>query len=237
MRTEIQQSGSAAEGGFTLVEMLVAMVVALLILGALESFIVLSLKQTNTTESQAVATQAAQGAMQQLTNDVRQAQNIPDAAAANSEVNDAPVVISYTTGAAAGFSAKLYIPTSGSTAQGTAVTWTCTAAAGASLGSCTRTVGAATRTEISGVISATITPQSASGATLGSCVGDPTGNAAVLPACSGVVQTGSPNAVYPSNVQLSINVSTVSLNVRTQTVSGVSHGLTLNDSVQLRNYL
>jgi prepilin-type N-terminal cleavage/methylation domain-containing protein len=222
-----------SEQGFTLIELLIASILALIVAGGLMSFVIVSLHQENAVSSAAFASQRAQTGLRQLTQDLVQAQNIPDSSATTG--NDTPVVISYT---ATTFSAALYVPIPGSTSAGTKVVWTCTAQTSSSPGSCTRTAGSTTATEINGVISASITPTDSTGSTVPSCGGDPTGTGTPLPVCGSIVQSGNPLAKFPSLVALSLQVSDISQadSSQTHTVAGTTNGETFNTSIDLRNY-
>jgi hypothetical protein len=190
--------------------MLASMVAALVLAGALMTFLVSSVRTQNGISSRSVSVRQAEVGFAQLTRDLREAQNIPDAGKTltnGSLVNDdTPVVITYTTGSTAGFTATLYLPPTGGASPptvGTKVTWSCTAASGSTYGSCTRQQGATTLTEITGVTSATITPTASDGTTIATAaLSGPAGNQQATP-------PGSPPQ-YPSFVSVAVNVIPIS---------------------------
>jgi prepilin-type N-terminal cleavage/methylation domain-containing protein len=140
------------EAGFTLLEMLVATLLALVVAGGPLAFINFSANQQNTAASRSVALRQAEAGLGQLTRDLREAQLISSSAG----VNTTPVAL---TSSAAAATATFYLPTAGSTAAGSQVVWTCTVG-----GTCTRKLGAgATAVEITGVTSVTFTGTSSSG--------------------------------------------------------------------------
>ncbi len=221
------------ESGFTLVEVMVAMTVGLVLAGALMSFLVSSIHAGDGIASRTFSATRVEAGFAQLTRDLREAQNLPDSAGALSngvKVNDdSPVVITYTTGSTAHFTASFYLPnTTTSTLPGSAVTWTCTAASGTVYGTCTRAVGSVTATEITGVTSATITPMASDGTTIATAtLTGPAGSQLATP-------PGSPPQ-YPSSVSVALNVVPISANDKTDTraVTG-STAITLQAGVNLR---
>jgi hypothetical protein len=222
-----------SEQGWTLIEQLWWIILGAIVAGGVMIFVIVSLHQENAVSSSAFASQSAQVGLQQLTHDFIQAQNLPDATAANGTGNDTPVVINYT---GTGFTAVMYLPVSGSVSTGTQITWSCVAQSSTTQGTCTRTVGGVSTIEINGVISAAITPIDSSGNTIGSCAGDP--HNSVLSACSGVSHSSTAQAVFPTSLALSLQVSTISQAdaAQTHTVAGTSQGEAFNTSIQLRNY-
>lgn len=212
-------TGARDENGFTLVEMLASMVGALVLAGALMTFLVSSFRTQNGISSRSVSVRQAEVGFAQLTRDLREAQNLPDAGKTlsnGSVVNDdTPVVITYTTGSAAAFTATFYLPPTGGASPptaGTQVTWRCTASSGTTYGTCTRQVGAVTSTEITGVTSATITPTASDGTTIATAtLAGPAGSQQATP-------PGSP-AQYPSFVSVAVNVIPISQNDATGTAA------------------
>lgn len=144
------------EEGFTLVELLTAMFLAVIVIGGTMTFIIVSLNQANSTSSRTIAGRQAEVGLAQLTRDLREAQYVTDSAGADTT----PVSISNSAGIA---TVSFYLPTAGSpSVAGSQITWTCTPSA-----SCTRRVGAGTAVaEIRGVTSATFTGTSTAGVTV-----------------------------------------------------------------------
>ena len=221
------------ETGFTLVEVTVAMTVGLVLAAALMAFLVSSIHAGNGIASRTFSVTRAETGFAQLTRDLREAQNLPDSSGTLSNGvnvnNDSPVVITYTTGATAHFTASFYLPnTTTSTAPGQAVTWTCTALNVTVYGTCTRTIGSATATEITGVTSATITPMAADGTTIATAtLTGPAGSQLATP-------PGSPPQ-YPSFVSVALTVAPISASDTTDThVVAGSTPITLQAGVNLR---
>jgi hypothetical protein len=127
------------------------MVLAVIVVGGPLTFIIVSLDQQNAVSSRSVAAREAQVGMALLTHDLREAQNIANAAG----VDTTPVTI-----ANSGSTLSFYLASVGSpTAAGSLVTWSCTVGA-----DCTRQVGAATAVpEIRGVTAATFSGTSTTG--------------------------------------------------------------------------
>jgi prepilin-type N-terminal cleavage/methylation domain-containing protein len=132
------------ERGFTLVELLVAMVIALIVGAAGVAFMVVAFHQQNAISSRTTATNQAEQGLEQLVRDLREATT--------------GVTISNPTGSTT--QAQFNIPTPLSAGTSTEqVTWTC---ATSGVGTCTRVLGtgstATTKTEIAGVQSMVFTP-------------------------------------------------------------------------------
>ncbi|MEA2298332.1 MAG: hypothetical protein QOF77_1268 [Solirubrobacteraceae bacterium] len=143
------------EAGFTLNETLLAMALAVIVVGGPMSFIIVSLNQQNTVSSRSVAAREAQVGLAQLTHDLREAQYITDSSGADTT----PVALSSTATTA---TASFYLPIAGSpSAAGSHVVWTCSTVAA----TCTRAVGAGSAIpQIRGVTGATFTGTSSAGA-------------------------------------------------------------------------
>jgi prepilin-type N-terminal cleavage/methylation domain-containing protein len=202
------------QAGFTLVEVLVSMVAGLVVAGALMAFLISSIRTSDGIASRSASVRQAESGFAQLTRDLRAAQSLPNSSATLANgvnvSNDSPVVITYTTGAAAHFTATFYLPnTATPSAVGTAVTWSCTAQNGAVYGKCTRQQGSATATEINGITSATITPTASSGSTIATAT--PNGGIATPP--------GTPSQ-YPTFVAVTLKVVPIS-----QTDATGTHGV------------
>lgn len=151
----------AGERGYTLVEMLVAMVLGIVVVGGPIALIIVSLSQQNATSSRTVAARQAEVGLERLTRDLRQAQNLPDP---TTGVNATPVTVTYGSGSS---TATLNVDPNG--AASGAVVWTRSAA-----GACTRKQGSAAAVPlINGVTSATFTPLARDGTTLTSGSTDP----------------------------------------------------------------
>jgi Tfp pilus assembly protein PilW len=147
--------GLRGEAGFSLNELMLAMVLAVIVVGAPMTFIIVSLNQQNAVSSRSVAAREASVGLSQLTRDLREAQLVSNSAG----VNSTPVSVTNVGGVA---TATFYLPNAGSTAAGTQVVWTCTPGA-----SCTRKLGAATAVpEITGVTAATFTATAADGSSV-----------------------------------------------------------------------
>ncbi|HEY5195577.1 MAG TPA: prepilin-type N-terminal cleavage/methylation domain-containing protein [Solirubrobacteraceae bacterium] len=183
--------------GFTLIELLVAMAAGLVLAGGLMTFLIVSIDQQDGVSSRTFATRQAETGLALFTRDIREAQNNADSTATLG--NDTPVVITYTTGVSAAFSASFYIAPAGGCSGATTcdhLTWSCTAASGGVPGSCTRTCVAPTaalasgsctvagnqQSEVAGVSSATITPTGTTGNTIGTAIsGTPPGSPPSFP--------------------------------------------------------
>jgi prepilin-type N-terminal cleavage/methylation domain-containing protein len=201
---------AGAEQGFTLVELLIAMVLSLVVVGACSDFVSVSLRGANAASSRTVAARQAEVVLARLTRELRQAQYVRNTSGADTT----PVNVTYGNGSS---SVSFYLPNAGSSGKGTQITWSCTPN-----GSCTRTAaGGKAVTELSGVESASFTPYGTSGAKLASGAGS------------------AANPEYPSTVQLTLSVLDVSQQDSSQSraVSGVANAITVQDGVSLRNYL
>ncbi len=137
----------------TLIELLVAMFCSVFVLAAGVSFLVVIFHQQNEISSRDVAKGAAENGLDQLVLDLRDAASQPTISVSGSTTT---------------LSFSIPVPGNGGVTS-EAVTWTCVAST-SSPGTCTRVTGsgvtAATRTEISGVESLTVTPYGSSGASL-----------------------------------------------------------------------
>ncbi len=144
------------EAGFTLNELLIAMVLAVIVVGAPMTLIVVSINQQNAASSRTIAAREAQVGLSQLTRDLREAQYITDA----SGVDTTPVAITNSGGVA---TLSFYLSTAGSpTVAGSQVIWTCTPNA-----NCTRKLGSGAAVPwIRNVTAATFTGTSTTGTTV-----------------------------------------------------------------------
>jgi type IV pilus assembly protein PilW len=132
------------EQGFTLIELMVTISLSLLIGAAALTFIIFTFDQQNSINSRMTANSDAEAGLEALVRDLREAMT--------------SVSIS-TTGSST--SIVFSIPTPGNDATGESVTWTCPSTAEPSTyfsGSCTRSLGGTTRTEVQGVQSMLFTP-------------------------------------------------------------------------------
>jgi prepilin-type N-terminal cleavage/methylation domain-containing protein len=121
------------ERGFTLVELLVAMAVALLVGGAGLTFMVITFDQQNAISSRVAASRQAEQGLQQLVRDLREAMPSPNTVAVSTSASSKTTSIAFS------------IPTPGSSSTAEQVTWTCpsTAASAANIGTCSRAVTSA----------------------------------------------------------------------------------------------
>jgi prepilin-type N-terminal cleavage/methylation domain-containing protein len=140
------------DGGFTLVELLVAMVISLIVFGGVVTFLVVTFRQQNVISSRTAASRQAEAGLQQLVRDLGEAMTT--------------VTISDPTSASTQL--VLDIPTPGSDSTPEQVTWICPSAAAplTNIGSCTRQLGGTTTTAISGVQSLALTNVNGSALTL-----------------------------------------------------------------------
>jgi prepilin-type N-terminal cleavage/methylation domain-containing protein len=214
------RASSAREAGFTLIEFIVGVVIALVVAAATGSFMVTSLRSANAASSRATAVRQAELFLAHLTREVRQAQRIESVSAAtNKSENKTPVNVTY--GESGTTSVSFYLPNAGSSAAGTEVTWSCSK----TTKKCTRTAkGSSPVTQLTGVGEATFSPYSAKGSLL------PSGAGAAIAA----------NPQYPSSIELALSVEDISQldTEHTHLVPGVSNQTTIvvQDGVSLRNY-
>lgn len=155
------------EAGFTLIELVIAMALALVVVGAPMSFLIVSMDQQNSISSRAYAARQAQTGLEQLTRDLREAIST-DTTGTTYNVTVAS--------SGAQTSVSFEIPGGATGATGVygfvpdasqSVVWTCPSASATMAGSCTRQVaGGGARVEINGVNSATFAPTGPTGATM-----------------------------------------------------------------------
>lgn len=205
--------GSQAQEGFTLVELIVAMVLALIVVGAPLSFLIVSMNQQNAISSRTYAARQAQSGLEQLTRDLREAISTDTTGASynvtvSSSGTQTSVSFEIPGGATGATGAYGFVPDA---AQ--AVTWTCPNASATTAGSCTRSVGGSARVEISGVNSASFTPTGSSGAAM------------TLPATN-------PSYI---GVALSIQATSQSGTTHSQAARGDSNPILVQGGVDLRN--
>lgn len=188
----MQARAHLRDDGFTLIELLVAMTLAFIVLSGSFYLAAESFQNSNVIESRATTTDRTQRGLDQLIRDLEHATS------ATITSTSAVLVVPSTSPAAA---AVTPTPT-------VTVTWACTAGA-----SCTRRVAAGTAVpQITGLVSATLTPMYATGA----------------------------SATTPSYVAVQANVRVVS-EYASQFSAGtspkkVSDTMTFNDGAALRNY-
>ncbi|MGI8558888.1 MAG: PulJ/GspJ family protein [Solirubrobacteraceae bacterium] len=199
------------QAGYTLIEMLVAMALALVVIGGPLTFLIVSFNQSNSASSRAVASRQAELVLERLTRELRQAQNI---ASSTDGSDTTPVTVSYGGGTS---SVSFYLPAAGSSVAGGFVTWTCTANS-----TCTRTCTPAANCqstatslqEARNVTSAAFTPKASDGSTLSS------------PAT---------NPAYVS-LNLQVRVTSQADSNQTATVKGVTNSISVQDGVAPRRY-
>lgn len=145
----------SSESGFYWVELLVAMVMALIVGAAALTFMVVTFHEQNNISSRTTATNQAESGLEALVRDLRGAVT--------------SVTVTNPTGSTTQIS--FYIPTPGSFTTNELVTWTCPSTSATALGTCTRAVtpsggGTTTRAVITGVQSMAFSPVSSSNTTL-----------------------------------------------------------------------
>jgi Tfp pilus assembly protein PilV len=197
----------AREEGFTMIEVLITLPLAMVVAVGLMWLTITSLHQGDAADSRASSTIQAQVGLNRLT------QDLSEAIAANN------VTMSQT---ASSVTVTFDIPDPSNADAAEAVTWTCpySAAPAASLfGSCTRKVGSgSTMTEITGIESAAFAPLSASGSAI-ALTSTPT---AYAPAYIGIT--------------LDLAVVSQLNPKQTTTVQGVSTPIVVQGGVDLRNF-
>lgn len=134
------------ERGLTLIELLVAMMLALVVVVGPLLFIVTSIRQQNVVASRTAAARHAETGLEQLVRDLRQA--MPQDASGN----PLHVTVSNPTGTTTAISFD--IPTAGSDTTPRTLVWTCPSAGASTWGTCTRTLAGSAQTVIAGVNSA-----------------------------------------------------------------------------------
>jgi prepilin-type N-terminal cleavage/methylation domain-containing protein len=217
------------DGAFTLVELLVAMVIGLVVVGGSASLMVSSLRSANAASSRTVSTRQSELFLARVTRELREAQRIETVnASTNAGENHTPVEVVYPKEGENGTSSvAFFVPNTGSTAAGTEVTWSCTAATEpkpgeTTLGKCTRkAAGGAAVTMLTGVESATFTPYGTTGS--------------VLPSWAG---GSNLTAEWPSSIGIKLKVKDISQldSEHRHAVTGVGSSIVVEDGVSLRNY-
>ncbi|MEA2159114.1 MAG: hypothetical protein QOD66_1494 [Solirubrobacteraceae bacterium] len=154
----------ASERGYTLIELLMAMVLSLVVILGPLYFIIVSIRQQNAASSRTAAAHQAETGLEQLARDLRQAMS--------QDASGSPlhVTVSQT---ASTTSIVFDIPTPGNVTTPQAITWTCPSTGAAAPGRCTRALGSGSRTEIEGVNSITFSPTSSTGGALALPASDP----------------------------------------------------------------
>lgn len=201
-----------------MVEMLVAMALALGVVGGPLLFVTFSITQQNSISSRTFASRQGAAMMSRFGRELSEAQfYVGPTGTTGADVDYTPVAISSsgTTGAYSS-TADFYTaiqqngvsgttgPTGPTTtlAQGTHVVWTCTAG-----GSCIRTANGVAQTELNGVVSAQFTPV-----------------------------TGAAGLVDLVQVNLSVRDTSQATGVTGPAVQGVSNAILFQNAVDLRNY-
>jgi prepilin-type N-terminal cleavage/methylation domain-containing protein len=202
-----------AQDGFTIVELVVAMALALVVVGAPLTFLIVSMKQQDSISSRAYAARQAQTALEQLTRDLREAISTDTTGATYN------VTVS-SSGAQTSISFEIPGGATGSTGvygfvpdASQSVTWTCPNTSATTAGNCTRALGGSSRVEVTGINSATFSPTSSSGAAMS------------LPAT---------NPAYVG-VALSVQASTQNGTTHSQAAAGDSNPILVQGGVDLRN--
>jgi prepilin-type N-terminal cleavage/methylation domain-containing protein len=162
------QAGSGRQAGYTLIEMLIAMTIALVVVGGPLIFVTFSVTQQNSVSSRTFASRQGAALMSRFGRELANAQfYVGPTGSAGAYTDYTPLSIT-TTGTTGAYSstANFYTaiqqngvtgatgPTGATTtiAQGTHVIWTCTAG-----GSCVRRANGVSQTELTGVVSAQFT--------------------------------------------------------------------------------
>jgi prepilin-type N-terminal cleavage/methylation domain-containing protein len=193
------------ERGFTLIELLGAMALSLVVVVAPLYFIVVSIRQQNVSSSRTAAAHRAETGLEQLARDLRQAMS-QDASG-----NALHVMVTQTTTTA---TVSFDIPTPGNVTTPQAISWTCPSTGASTAGSCTRMLGSAPSTPISGVKSIVFSPTSSTGGALSLPATDP----AYL------------------GIALSVQVTSQLDAAQTHTTPGVSNPILVQTGVDLRNF-
>jgi prepilin-type N-terminal cleavage/methylation domain-containing protein len=210
----------AGEAGYTMVELLVAMALALVVVGGPLFFIVFSITQQNSVSSRTFAARQGAAMMSRFGRELSEAQFVVGATGTTAggttgSVDYTPLSLS-TTGTTGAYSstATFYTaatnatgstgPTGATTtiAQGTKVVWTCTAG-----GSCVRTANGVSATELTGVLSAQFTGT-----------------------------TGPLGLIDLVGISLSVQDSSQLGGQTGPTVTGVKNPILFQNAVDLRNY-
>jgi prepilin-type N-terminal cleavage/methylation domain-containing protein len=142
-----------AQAGYTLIELIIAMMLALVVVGGPLTFIVVSINQQNAVSSRSFAATQAETGLEQLTRDLRQI--VPGTASS----------FTWSGGSASTASASFTLPTPGTQGASTeSVSWTCTAGA-----ACTRKINNGPAQQvIAGVTSASFAPLDGNGGAMSS---------------------------------------------------------------------
>jgi Tfp pilus assembly protein PilW len=133
------------ERGVSLIELLVAIPTAIAVVGGAVMFMIVSFHRQNAISSRALASNQAAAGLQQLTQDLRESMTSVSVSSGSTTT-----------------SISFQIPTPGNATTGQSLTWTCPSTSATSIGTCTRTLGTATKVEINRVQSMQFTPYDAS---------------------------------------------------------------------------
>jgi Tfp pilus assembly protein PilW len=179
----------AHQRGVTLIELVFAMSLAIVVIGAPLTFMVVSLHQHNTVISRTDAVRDAEVGLDRLMRDLRQADPTQS------------VSLTWASGSA---SAVFYILTPGTAgASDQKITWTCSANA-----SCTRQVGTGSvTTQIKYVTSTSFAPKDANGNTLTSGSSTTPAYVGITLTMKGVSQDGTAKAVAARGITQPITLS------------------------------
>jgi prepilin-type N-terminal cleavage/methylation domain-containing protein len=214
-RTQVVGDGQA---GYTLVELLMAMVIALVVVGGPLIFVVFSVSQQNAVSSRTFASRQGAALISRFSRELANAQFYVGPTGSSGAYTDYTPVSITTTGTTGAYSstANFYTaiqqdgvtgatgPTGPTTtlAQGTHVIWTCTAG-----GSCVRTANGVAQTELTGVVSAQFTGT-----------------------------TGPAGLVDLVQVALSVKDTSQATGAGGAAVAGVGNAILFQNAVDLRNY-
>jgi prepilin-type N-terminal cleavage/methylation domain-containing protein len=214
-RTDVVTSG---EAGYTLIELLMAMVIALIVVGGPLIFVVFSVNQQDSVSSRTFASRQGAALMSRFGRELADAQfYVGPTGTTGAETDYTPVSIT-TTGTTGAYSATANFytsieqdgvtgptgPTGPTTTigQGTHVIWTCTAG-----GSCVRTANGVAHTELTGVVSAQFTGT-----------------------------TGPAGLIDIVQIALSVKDTSQATGSNGAVVKGVGNAILFQNAVDLRNY-
>jgi Tfp pilus assembly protein PilW len=180
------------ERGVTLIELVTAMALAIVVIGAPLTFMIVTLRQHDNTVSRTDAARQAEVGLNQLTRDLRLA-----------DPTQNNIVLSWQSDGSGTATATFSIVLAGADQT---VTWTCTANA-----SCTRKLGSGTaQVEIQNVVSTKFSPVSAAGAALTSptATSTPPAYVGITMSVQPVSQDDKSHAVRPNGISKALTMNT-----------------------------